>query len=131
MKILIIDDSTSIVEDVKKALSTINAKLISFKPDTFVFKDLVKQLVNLCIEESFDIALVDSKLWANITGDMLIPVFKEYKIPFIAFSHNDDFNFSLGIRLGAIGYISKHLVYGRRGFSNYIFLNKFNSIIRQ
>jgi len=126
IKVLLIEDDQMWVHNVTEALKKITPSVRVFKPISTEREDIKKQLQKTCNENVFDVALLDYKLWNNITGDLLINILKEARISIIAFSSNFDYNLIL-MRQGAVESIGKDDLLDSRGFNEKKFLDSLNS----
>ena len=106
MKVLLVEDDDCIIEAFKKAAAEINVSVVSFEPAWLGNEKICAQLEELCREENFDVALLDSRLWFPITGTLFVALFFMIDLPFIAFS-NSDYDNQVLKNTGAIMSVNK------------------------
>ncbi len=88
-RVLIIDDTYDIVRFLKTECKEYDVEVISFNPTG---PGTIADQLATTLSEGFDLVLLDSILWGEIPGEILIPVIKEARVPFIGFSSEPDQN---------------------------------------
>jgi hypothetical protein len=127
LKVLIIDDDQTVIEEVRNALKE-HIAILSFSPKSDIREEIFLELKEFCESNEFSLGLLDYKLWDHMKGDIFLPILKECMVPVIAFSAKENLN-ELLLLQGAIGFINKDDLYNDNGFNNLLFGQKFNKAL--